>query len=159
MQQIRTSSVLLLSASTLLLNRCDARGAPSRMIQEQGPCTIEVKMVQWAAPFYVFTEPDGEHRSIVYESTHDRPEKVRTFSRTHAPSFFAGCVANLPTQHPPPSSRHLLAPRDLKSSWGWHARVRSSGAGALRIRPRHGVRRGVTQARRRAGVEKPLVLG
>ena len=46
------------------------------------------------------------------ESLLDRPEKARTFSRTHAPSFFAGCVANLPTHHPLPSFRRLWAPRD-----------------------------------------------
>ena len=48
----------------------------------------------------------------MHESALDRPEKVRTFSRTHAPSFFAGCVANLPTHHPLPSFRRLWAPRD-----------------------------------------------
>ena len=48
----------------------------------------------------------------MHESALDRPEKVRTFSRTHAPSFFAGCVANLPTHHPLPSFWRLWAPCD-----------------------------------------------
>ena len=73
----------------------DVRRAPSRMIHEGDHETIEVKMAHWGAPFYVFTDPDDQHRSIVHESELDRPEKVRTVPHTRNPSFFAACVANL----------------------------------------------------------------
>ena len=75
----------------------DVRRAPSRMIHEGDHETIEVKMAHWGAPFYVFTDPDDQHRSIVHESELDRPEKVRTVPHTRNPSFFAACVANLHT--------------------------------------------------------------
>ena len=179
----RTSLVLMSTANdqapppppptvtiTRMRNEGDGRQSPpSRIIvtcvartpDSPGGRRIRDRGQNWplGCPVSRFNVTVGEIRSIVDESLLDRPEKARTFSRTHAPSFFAGCVANLPTHHPLPSFRRLWAPRDLKSAWGWHARVRSSGAGALRIRPRHGVRRGVTQAGRRAGVEKTLILG
>ena len=92
----------------------DVRRAHSRMIQDRGDETIEVKMAHWGAPFYVFTDPDDQHRSIVHESELDRPEKVRTVPHTRNPSFFAACVANLQTQHPHPTSRRLLVPFEAK---------------------------------------------
>ena len=95
----------------------DVRRAPSRMIHEGDHETIEVKMAHWGAPFYVFTDPDDQHRSIVHESALDRPEKVRTVPHTRNPSFFAACVANLQTQHPHPTSRRLLVPLEHKAWW------------------------------------------
>ena len=134
----------------------DVRRAPSRMIHEGDHETIEVKMAHWGAPFYVFTDPDDQHRSIVHESELDRPEKVRTVPHTRNPSFFAACVANLPTQHPHPTSRRLLVPLEPKSGerlarvCAVERRVRASdlptsrGASGRRTGGRASVRRGTS---------------
>ena len=99
---------------------------------------------------------DDQHRSIVHESALDRPEKVRTVPHTRNPSFFAACVANLPTQHPHPTSRRLLVPLEPKSGerlarvCAVERRVRASdlptsrGASGRRTGGRASVRRGTS---------------
>ena len=99
---------------------------------------------------------DDQHRSIVHESELDRPEKVRTVPHTRNPSFFAACVANLPTQHPHPTSRRLLVPLEPKSGerlarvCAVERRVRASdlptsrGASGRRTGGRASVRRGTS---------------
>ena len=76
----------------------------------------------------------------------------------HAQPFFFRCVRRKPSNPTPPP--HFSAPLGAIRSQGlvrgWQGCVRSRGGCALRICPRHGVRRGVAQAGGRACDVEPL---
>ena len=113
-------------------------------------------MAHWGAPFYVLTSPTtNTGRSCTKVSSID-PKRC-ALSPTRATLLFSLRASQT---FKPNTPTPLLG-----ASWchsnpslvrGWQGCVRSRGGCALRICPRHGVRRGVAQAGGRACDVEPL---